>query len=345
MVEVESLRQLLEGVPEKVLEGLPSAHPFKAGDELLDRSLAIISKNGGGTWLAKLRKRLLDVKSSVNVASALTEIRVYRELFDAALTVTPLDRADGVVSPDFEVDAGDGAFIVEVFAKQMQSQEAPPVEVAEYKGKNAHIRMELHEIFPAGAPDPNKRNDTSLANMISKVCGAKGKEHQVSKTKPTILWIDFREFGSWPESLDVEEASPLTHWREGLTSGALWYAFYGWKGAPIFQEDFFPRDVVVPMGHDGRFEMSGDRQSKLSAVILRLSAATVVFENPRAIHPLPVLGRRHLLNLPKFDLSRSIMEWAPGMSARAVEQGREKIEALAKLRDRMCHGDDRAVGA
>lgn len=35
--------------------------------------------------------------------------------------------------------------------------------------------------------------------------------------------------------MKLEQAAPLISGRDGPTSGALWYAFYGWRGAAIFE--------------------------------------------------------------------------------------------------------------
>lgn len=121
--------------------------------------------------------------------------------------------------------------------------------------------------------------------------------------------------------------------RDGLTSGALWYAFYGWKDAPIFEEDFPLRERVVPMGHDGRFRLQGPK-SKLSGAILALADGLVLFENPWANHPLPDRARRLAERLPSFDLGRSIGNWSPGDAEELAELGRRQIDVINNWRDR-----------
>ncbi len=129
--------------------------------------------------------------------------------------------------------------------------------------------------------------------------------------------------------MTLEQAAPLISGRDGLTSGALWYAFYGWRGAPIFEEDFFPRDRVVPMGHDGRFRMMGKKKSKLSGVILVLPDGLILLENPWTAHPLPDRARRFFERLPWFDLGRSVCDWSPGDALTQADLGRRQIESMA----------------
>jgi hypothetical protein len=148
-------------------------------------------------------------------------------------------------------DTGDIPIIVEVFAKHqdddqkkllnaIEAGETPPgVGRSTFTGSNVTAHFTTAVLQPGGASDPEKPNDSVQANLISRVCAAKGNESQLSDDSPSLLWIDFRTFGPWPEGLDIQQTSPLISGRDGtLCSGALWYAFYGWRNAPIFETDF-----------------------------------------------------------------------------------------------------------
>lgn len=86
------------------------------------------------------------------------------------------------------------------------------------------------------------------------------------------------------------------------------------------------------MGHDGRFRATGDRKSKLSAVLAVFSQEAVLLENPWAAHALPASARRLLMHYPWFDLPRSIADWFQGAAMQQVEFQRQLIEALAQTR-------------
>ena len=66
-----------------------------------------------------------------------------------------------------------------------------------------------------------------------------------------------------------------------LQSNELWYAFYGEKGMPIYEnwESVFDYRLISPkMRHNGRFHK--DSNSKVSAVIFSFPNSTIIYENP-----------------------------------------------------------------
>jgi hypothetical protein len=261
-------------------------------------------------------------------------------LLEAGYAVTPIPGKDDESTPDFEIDDGDGAVIVEVFAKHQDKKEnnlwdavsagqtPPGVERHVVRNKGFKIEKTIVEHRPGGAPDLRKPHDSVQANVISRICAAKGKEMQFPSNRPSLLWIDLRSFGGWPEVLTLEQCTPLMSGHGGLTSGALWYAFYGWKDAPIFEEDFHLRERIVAMGHDGRFRLQGTRKSKLSGSIIALSEGLVLFENPWSNHPLLDRARRFAERLPWFNLGLSICNWSPGDAEMLAELGRRQIDAM-----------------
>lgn len=313
-------------------------------DYLSNAAVSRISReNGGVIWLEGLKPRLIDIIDPEEAASALAEVRAYGGLLEAGFNVQPIPTSS-TPTPDFCVHADDGKFVVEVFAKhQDASQKAFLNDIASgntpdgvHRSKNdlgnASIETTVVELHPGGPPDPSKPNDGVQANVISRICAAKGSEAQFPSDMPSVLWIDFTTFGIWPESLKLEQCSPILSGHHGLTSGAFWYAFFGWRGSPIFEEDFFPNDRVVPMGHDGRFRLSGSKKSKLSAVVIALHNECTIMENPWAFHPLPNRARRFFERLPWFDLTRSICDWTPGDAKKQIELGEDLIKTMETWR-------------
>lgn len=309
-----------------------------------NQAVRFIANAGGNDWLDRLAPRLSRIDDPEEAAAALAELHTYGGLLEAGFSVNPIPESD-TPTPDFKVDAGDGIAVVEVFAKHQDESEKrlwdaiaagqtpPGAERHIVQDQHRRIETTIREHHPAGAPDPNSLHDSVQANVISRICAAKGNEKQFPHDRPSLLWIDLRSFGSWPEVLKVEQCAPLISGREGLTSGALWYAFYGWKGAPIFKEDFPLHERVVPMGHDGRFRLEGKKKSKLSGCILALSESLVLFENPWADHPLPERARRFAERLPWFDLGHSICNWSSGDAENLAELGRRQIEAMNQWRE------------
>ena len=122
---------------------------------------------------------------------------------------------------------------------------------------------------------------------------------------------------------------PLVSGNIGLTSGAVWHAFYGWKGAPIFEEGNRKR---ITMAHEGRFRMTGSAESHLAAVIVCFERGLVLFENPWAAVRLPPAFRRRCERLPWFKLAPSVADWAPGSAAGQIALAEAQIQAFAAMR-------------
>ncbi|MGN6285502.1 MAG: hypothetical protein ACTHM2_10165 [Afipia sp.] len=315
-------------------------------DYLSNGAVALICSEGDEDWLRSLAPRLCRIDDPEEASAALAELRAYGAFLEAGFKVKPIPVKDDS-TPDFEVDAGDGPLIVEVFAKHQDESETERwedlksgktpegVERQSSKVAGGEIETVVSTQHPGGAPDPDKANDSVQANVISRICAAKGKEKQFPTDKPSLLWIDLRSFGVWPEAVGLEQCTPLMSGHHGLTSGALWYAFYGWKDAPIFEEDFPLHERVVKMGHDGRFRLQGKKKSKLSGAIVALPDGLVLFENPWPNHALPDQARRYAERLPWFNLGHSVCSWSPGDAEVLAEAGHRQIEAMKKWRDKL----------
>ena len=293
----------------------------------------------GADWLRKLKPRLMPSALRSEIASAMAELRCYGALLEAGFEVAPVPTNPRKPTPDFEVQGPDGAIYVEVASKQedgaqtimserMAAGETPDgAERGVMEGRGARIETTIREVHPFGAPNPEKPNDSTQANAISRLCSVKGKEHQ-AKGATSLLWIDLRELGPWPDVVDARQCEPIiVGLRRGvLTSGAVWYAQYGWKGAPIFEEVRIGREARVAMGHNGRFA-DPDRPARYVGVIVNLTETTVFFENPTASARLPDELRVRLHALPNFDITRSVASWTPGQTQASVEWSRRMIEA------------------
>lgn len=113
-----------------------------------------------------------------------------------------------------------------------------------------------------------------------------------------------------------------------MTSGAIWYGFYGWKGAPVFEEDRPGIQSYSTMGHYGRFNPETPKPSRYSAAIICLVEKTLLFENPIATVPLSPVLRTQLTRLPRFDISYAVAEWQTGDLLKKLEVENSLITAL-----------------
>lgn len=296
------------------------------------------------TWIGSIKKRILDTSAPANAASALAELRAYGGLLAAGLQVTPQEPG-GKPAPEFLVDAGDGnSVLIEVHAKQIdgEMQDALNRHGEDMKAKTQEFRAKLAregkqrgvfvgepvEITPFGRPDPDKPGDTISANVISRLCGIKGSEHQLRDDIANVLWLDMQDDYSWNLALGPRDAHPLSSWRGAMISGTLWYALYGWKGAPIMEENersWDSRQTSTPMQHDGRF----NRPTKLSAVIAAFPKALLVLEHPSPLVPFTTATRSATMRLPWAKAELSLYDWEPGLVASLVELQKRAIMATA----------------
>ncbi len=312
----------------------------KPKDYLTNQSVdLILSEENGEHWLKGVRKRVAQTTDFEESVSALAEIRCYGALLEAGFSMRPIPTTS-TPTADFEFTIGGETGIVEVAAKLEHDEQTrrareiaagntpEGVERSSFEAKDARVDFVVSEKHPFGAPDPQKAGDTTQTNAISRICSIKRTETQIAPGKAGLLWLDFRDLGGWPEVLKVHDTAPLISGHGGgLTSGAFWYAFYGWKSAPVFEEDLSRRQIITPMGHFGRFHPDGPK-SLYSAAVICLAESTVVFENPSCPVPISNTTRRGLTRLPWFDINHTVADWQGGDLARATELSRSMIQAL-----------------
>jgi hypothetical protein len=246
------------------------------------------------------------------------------------------------VSPEFEVDAGDGAVIVEVHSRQLDPAQAQAivdhrrkhraqhriaVEEAKQAGEQGVITSAAIGVIPLGAPDPKKAGDSVLTNAISRICSIKGKDKQIDSAKPFVLRFDLQDTLVWGSSIPEQQLAPIySEMRgEGVGTGALWFALYGRKGDPMIEMrslDYSQTEML----HEGRFALS----PRVSAVVYSLPRATVLMETPSPILPLTALFRASLLEAPFFRLELSLCEWTPGLVKSQVKTAHNMVAAAAK---------------
>jgi len=281
-------------------------------------------------WLERQKQRLLDTKDFSTPAGALAEIRAFGALTEAHFSVRPIKEGN-VKTTDFAVSIGDAQVAVEVVAKQIDPKMQKALEkilsrqqeelrrrasAADMRAQSKGNVLVGHGSYePFGGVDSSKPGDSLRANAISRIRRIEDdKEEQLPRDEPTVLWVDFQD-DAWALVVGAGEAFPVTASRGRVTSGLLWYAHYGWKGAPIMehQGSAYDRRTVL-MGHQGKFR----DKTKLATVIISCPATTILFENPSANIPLPDSFRRQCLWLRSFESQASIANWTPDLAQRTV---------------------------
>lgn len=280
-------------------------------------------------WLNSLKRRLLQTEPLTEPASALAELRVYGALLEAGLDVSSIPANTSGAKPDFTVRFNNEEMHVEVHAKQHDEAMAEEIENfhrATYEESVAQsesaprpsVTVRMIDVQPFGRPRPGKMDDTTRTNAISKISQIKNDERQFTEGIPALLWLDFQDAQNLGMALSVEDLSPVVSWRGSVNSGVLWYALYGWKGAPVFERHCllvpFPGRRIVPMQHDGRFR----RSTKLSAVLISFPNAILLAESIQATAPISEDFRRHFPGLPWAHISSSIINWFPNQVKESV---------------------------
>ena len=315
---------------------------LRVADHRLDQSVPQIENAPQGrSWLRAKVRHLLDRNDINNATAAMAEIRAYGGLLEAGFDVRPV-QVSGQPTPEFHAMLDGQTLIVEVAAKHQDQQQdeleqaihnalegdAPLPEGVErhrYRGQNTIIDTVISTRQPGGAPDPSKRHDSVQTNLISKVCSIKANETQLADDRPSVLIADFSDFGYPPFKELVEHTSPIIRGNNGFTSGALWYAMYGWRDAPVFEG---PLNMPPRMLHEGRFSELRDPKSKLSGVLFVLPEDAVLLENPAPNHRLTRDVRLSLCAYPWFDIAHSVLDWETGDAKRQLELQRNMIGTL-----------------
>jgi hypothetical protein len=280
-------------------------------------------------WLKALRRRLAQTEPLTEPASALAELRAYSALLEAGLDVSPILTATPGAKPDFTVRFNNEEMHVEVHAKQNDEAMAEEVErfhriayeervARSASAQRPSVTIRMMDIQPFGRPRPGKPDDTTRTNAISKISQIKDDERQFMDGVPALLWLDFQDAQNLGIALIDEDLSPVMLWRGSVNSGVLWYALYGWKGAPVFERHCllipFPGRSIVPMQHDGRFR----RSTKLSAALILFPNAIMLAESIQATAPISDNFRRHFPGLPWAGISSSIINWLPNQVKQSI---------------------------
>jgi hypothetical protein len=276
-------------------------------------------------WIEIKKRHLPSIESFEGASSLLGEIRAYGALLSAGLVTEP-SKLGSESEPVFVVE---NDVFIEVHVKQSEPDEACALERFNRRSQITNgVPRDIHANSPFGAP---KRDDSVTKIAIQKLAQIKQKEEerkkQFSDLHPSILWLDFQD-DTWTLIIGASAAEPVTLWNEELYSGPFWYAFYGWKGAPVFDGETKlqrPRRVVCRMEHEGRFR----RGTKLDAVVATFPRDTIILENPFSRKPIQPFIRQRLRLLPNCNSDYSFLERPDGSLSERIAMQKDSLESLA----------------
>lgn len=282
-------------------------------------------------WFTGIKHRLLKSDLS-DAASALSEIRAYGYLLETGLSVEPMS-PDESKTYDFLIKKVDGEKVrVEVFAKQYDSEVAKDLE--KFHSESAPLKEGVtcrisDPIAPFGKPKKEKGENVA-ANVISRLACIKQDEKQLSDKDTSVLWLDFQDDIWW--LLEVDSVLPIRTWSSGFYSGEIWYAFYGFKNAPIFEAnclDLIKIGHFVRMRHEGRFRQI----TKVDAVIITFPNHSVILENPESKKPIKSWLTEGLIKMPWFCYEYSYINYPHSKLREYIELQKQLILSFARLDD------------
>lgn len=280
-------------------------------------------------WLTKNKERLLDGNDINNAASALGELCCYGYLLSAfghdyvreiATKQTP--------TPDFYVCNKNGEKVyVEVNTVQINGDELNDLKKFDsYQefSKNQKIVIREHSVAPFG----RKKASCITENVIHKLCQIKSDEKQFNETTPSVLWVDLQEQHINMLYKRSSSSCPIMTSQEMIYSNELWYALYGEKGMPIY-ENYNPINnfrKAPTMQHSGRFH--GETTSKIDAVVFCLPNSTIIYQNPYSRKPLPKWFLKNMFLVRWFNFQGSKINYPSNDLDKQLEIDKNIIYSL-----------------
>jgi len=289
------------------------------------------------------KKRLTESKDWTNSESALAEIRAAGALLEAGFIIEVGSVSETGAKPEFRINLEGVETIVEVWTRNLGAKDVKQLASDLGNSEKSAIVKNPDEtlagtittaeasVAPFGAPDAAKEGDSVLTNVISRIAAIKEREHQAQDNRPFVLWVDLQNtntLGGFDFSFELEPTKSGI--RGGVESGGYWHALYGRKGDLLLENEEFRIKTNV-MKHDGRFYqvMKDGKRTRVSGMIFSSPCMTAIMENPSPRHRLPDSFRNRLLYLPRFDISRSVLDWYPGLAAEIVLLQRRMIRDIA----------------
>ena len=274
-------------------------------------------------WIRNKASEL--ASNDVTSASAcLAEISSYGALLQVSLDVEPIPTAKHKTS-DFLVRFADRTVLLEVNAKQYNNGTVDNLKAfhkeEDWIGDEPGVYVRSHVVVPFGVP---KIGESTTENAISKIASTKQNEGQADQDKPCVLWLDFQD-PIWSLVISPSQALPIKYGQESFQSGEFWYAFYGYRGLPIFENysvELF--EQPIHMKHYGKFRNG----SKFSACIVNTQHGLFLLENPWTFNLLPDLFIEKVLNIQGFNFACSWLNWPDGRLRQRIKNEYIRLASL-----------------
>lgn len=278
-------------------------------------------------WLQKKTRIVLEEKDLANISAVLGEIRAYGEL----TAIWPRSISAQAAGADFSVCHPTGHTIkVEVNTPQKAKTGSPKLIESSILNK---IEISTFVQYPLGEPESTTDNVQGEATSRLSSIKEDKEAKQFQGADIAILWVDLQDPSVWNFNFWSEQFCPVVVFRENLTSGSLWSAWYGEKDLPVF--DNLPiqgciDDKPYKMEFKGRFA----RETVIDFLIVDTADKTVVFQNHVKSNKIPDQVYQDLYCLSRFNLEKSWLDWPVRSSLRSsVEMMIQNIKEYEKIPD------------
>jgi hypothetical protein len=264
-------------------------------------------------WASNLKPHLLSHEDLSSAESGLAEIRACGALLEAGYPIVLGGKnADTGATPEFHVKLDGVETIVEVWNRN----------------KPQNFVTTVGTLAPFGAPNPNKEGDSVLTNVIQRVAGIKDREHQAAAEQSFVVWADLQSVETMRFDYS-DHLAVIMNDNGRLLSGGYWHALYGRKDDPLFEGGDLKQEMSK-MLHDGRYyaTMKHGHPTRLSGILFASPRSTAFMEHPSPVYPVPTAFRRLLINIPRFDVDRSLANWSDGLVLRTVKLQRQMIAGI-----------------
>lgn len=282
-------------------------------------------------WLTKNKERLLDGNGINNATAAVGELCCYGYLLSAfghdyvreiATERTP--------TPDFYVCNENGEKVyIEVNTVQINGDEFNALKEFNSHREfpaNQRIVIRQHSVVPFG-----RKNASCIAeNVIHKLCQIKSNEKQFDEKTPSVLWVDLQEHHVNMLYKRALSSCPVMTSQESIYSNELWYAFFGEKGMPIYENHnlIYNSKKTPIMQHNGRFY--SETNSKIDAVVFCFPNSTIIYENPHSLKPLPNWFIKTMFTVRWFSFQGSKINYPSNDLKKQLEIDKNTIYSLYK---------------
>ncbi len=283
-------------------------------------------------WLKAVKSRLLDTNDYSNATSALAEIRTYGNLLSARFDIKPVPNSSDS-TPDFLIKDDNVSIRVEVFAKGLDGETAQELErfhtepLIPRKGERVAFR-EI-SVSPFGKV---KKGEYITENAISRIASVKEDEKQFDAAAINLLWIDLQDetwfFEGYLASKPIFGGTTGTY-----QSGYIWYAIYGEKDLPVFENASFERKAIkqgTAMQHDGRYFLKEGESFKsiIDFTVVSFRRHNIILENPNHAHDISKDTWRKFMSIPCVDVTNSWLNWPDENLESRIRISKEQITAF-----------------